>query len=105
MTHAASTRSRPVSALALVCLLLGACHEPLLDLGGYGGDSCAESYYPRSAWECESPSGCCFAEQDDERWDAGRSSAPSPPRRDASAPDARANADGGAGGGADASAD
>lgn len=92
MRHDASTRSRLLGALSLLCLLVGACHEPLLDLGGYGGDSCAESYYPRSAWECDSPSGCCFAERDGESWDAGTSSAPYPPRRDASAGDSGADA-------------
>jgi len=54
---------RIVAALAL-SFVVAACHEPLIDLGGYGGDSCAESYYPRVAWECESPSGCCFGDAD-----------------------------------------
>ena len=56
--------TRRIGALLALSLVAAACHEPLIDLGGYGGDSCAESYYPRIAWECDSPSGCCFGDAD-----------------------------------------
>ncbi len=64
------TALRALSVSAVVLLLAG-CHEPWIDLGGYGGDSCAESYYPRDAWECDAPGGCCFGDGGSPSYDAG----------------------------------